>query len=216
MSSGNIPLANNAPCHGRSNRTGPAPARKIPDALIYEIMDGKPVYRKGYRDVLSGKKTTEEIMGSSSLRALIVSYLTILIGKSLDEDRYFALTGEPGVHINHRDNLASDVAIYEQTVLTPEKISKKYADVPARIALEVDVEADVSEMTETGYIRRKTRKLLDFGTEKVIWVLTEAQVVLLATTDRIELVDWNRDVEILDGQTFNIGAYLAKKGITVD
>lgn len=193
-----------------------APRRKIPETLIYEIMDGKPVYRKGYRDVLAGRKTLEEIMGASSLQALIVSYLTILIGKFLDEDRYFVLTGEPGVHINHRDNLASDVAIYDPSVLTPAKISKKYADVPALVALEVDIEADLSETTETGYIHRKTRKLLQFGTEKVIWVLTEAQVVMVATPDRTEVFDWHRDIEVRDEVAFNIGAYLARKGVVVE
>jgi hypothetical protein len=191
-------------------------ARKIPDALIYEIMDGKPIYRKGYWDVLAGKKTTEEIKGSSSLQALLVSYLNGVIWKFIDEDRYFVLTGEPGVHINHRDNLSHDIAIYDQTVLTPGKISRKYADVPAKVALEVDIEADVSETTETGYIRRKTRKLLDFGTEKVVWVLTEAQVVLIATSERIELLDWNQDVVLLEGITCNIGAYLTRKAVVPD
>ena len=38
-------------------RPVPKPRKRVPDALIYEIMDGVPIYRKGYRDVLSGKKT---------------------------------------------------------------------------------------------------------------------------------------------------------------
>lgn len=196
-------------------RPAPKPRRKIPDALIYEIMDGTPIYRKGYRDVLSGKKTIEEIMGASTLQSVIVAYLVIQIGKFIDDDAYFLLTGESGVHIDHRNNLANDIAIYDQTVLTPVKISKKYADVPPQIALEIDVEADTSEMTENGYIYKKTRKLFDFGVQKLIWVLTDAQVVIVATPERIETVDWHTDVEIMDGNRFNIGAYLAKKGINV-
>lgn len=197
-------------------RPVPRPRRKIPDALIYEIMDGKPVYRKGYRDVLSGKKTIEEIMGASTLQSVIVAHLMKVIFSFLDEDTYFVLTGEPGVHIDHRNNLANDIAIYDQTVLTPAKISKKYADVPPQTAIEIDVEADTSEMTENGYIYKKTRKLFDFGVQKLIWVLTDAQVVMVATPERIETVDWSKDVEIMDGNRFNIGAYLAKKGIHVE
>lgn len=191
------------------------PRRKIPDSLIYEIMDGKPVYRKGYRDVLSGKKTIEEITGASTLQSVIVAYFVIQISKFIDEDAYFVLTGESGVHIDHRNNLANDVAIYDQTVLTPAKISKKYADVPPQIAIEIDVEADTAEMTESGYIYKKTRKLFDFGVQKLIWVLTDAQVVIVATPEHIETVDWNKDVEIMDGHSFNIGAYLRKRGIMV-
>lgn len=194
-------------------RPAPRPKGKIPESLIYEIMDGKPIYRKGYRDVVSGKKTLEEIMGASTLQSVIVAYLVIQIGKFIDDDAYFVLTGESGVHIDHRNNLANDIAIYDQTVLTPAKISKKYADVPPQIALEIDIEADVAEMTETGYLYKKTRKLFDFGVQKIIWVLTDAQVVMIATAERIETVNWDKDVEIMDGQVFNIGAYLAKKGI---
>ncbi len=79
----------------------------------------------------------------------------------------------------------------------------------------MDIEADTDKMTESGYIYKKTRKLFDFGVQKLIWVLTDAQVVIVATPERIETVDWNKDVEIMDGHSFNIGAYLAKKGITV-
>lgn len=191
------------------------PKGKIPDFLIYEIMDSKPIYRKGYRDVLSGKKTLEEIMGASTLQSVIVAYLVIQIGKFIDDDAYFVLTGEAGVHIDHRNNLANDIAIYDQAVLTPAKISKKYADVPPQIALEIDIEADTGEMTETGYIYKKTRKLFDFGVQKIIWVLTDAQVVLVATPERMETVNWDKDVEIMEKHTINIGAYLAKKGIIV-
>ncbi|MBN8823015.1 MULTISPECIES: Uma2 family endonuclease [unclassified Spirosoma] len=194
----------------------PRPRRKIPESLIYEIMDGKPIYRKGYRDVLSGKKTREEIRGASTLQSVIVSYLVILIGKFIDDDAYFVLTGEPGVHLDHRNNLANDIAIYDQTVLTPDKISKKYATVPPQIAIEVDIEADTAEMTENGYIYKKTRKLFEFGVQKIIWVLTDPQVVLIATPDRTETVNWDRDIEIMDGHVFNIGAYLTKKGITIE
>ena len=191
------------------------PRRRVPDALIYEIMDGKPVYRKGYRDVLSGKKTIGEIMGSSSLQAIIVYYLTGFISQFIDEDVYNVLTNEAGLHLDHRTNLANDIAIFEQSLFPGSRISKKYADVPPKIAIEVDIEADTNTMTESGYIYKKTRKLFDFGVHKIIWVLTDAQVVIVATPERIETVDWNKDVEIMDGHCFNIGAYLIRKGIHV-
>ena len=191
-------------------------ARKIPESLIYELIDGKPIYRKGYREVMSGKKTLEEIMGASTLQSVIVYYLTVFIGKFIDEDQFFVLVSEPGVHIDHRTNLANDVAIYSHRVLPPSKISKKYADVPPQIAIEVDINADVTDTSETGYIYKKTRKLLDFGVEKVVWVLTDAQAVIIATKERMETVDWMRNIELMDGQQFNVGEYLQKRGITVE
>lgn len=197
-------------------RVAPKPKQKIPDYLIYEVMDGKPIYYKGYRDVLAGKKTTTEIMGASSLQSVIISHLMKVILLFIDEDQYFVLVSEPGVHLNHRDNVSNDIAIFDQAVLPASKISKKYVDVPPKIAIEVDIDADIEAMTESGYIYKKTRKLLDFGVETVFWVLTEAQAVIVANKERIETVDWNRDITLMEGQTFNIGAYLQKKGITVE
>ena len=154
-------------------------------------------------------------MGASTLQSVIVAHIMKIVFTFLDEDKYFVLTGEPGVHIDHRNNLANDVAIYDQAVLTPAKISKKYADVPPQVAIEIDVEADTSDMTESGYIYKKTQKLFNFGVQKLIWILTDAQVVIIATPERIETVNWNKDVEIMDGHIVNIGAYLTKKGISV-
>lgn len=193
----------------------PKPRRKIPDSLIYEIMDGKPIYRKGYRDVLAGKKTLEEIMGASTLQSVIIAHLLKVIFSFIDDDSYFVLTGESGVHLDHRNNLSNDIAIFDQAVLTPAKISKKYANVPPQMAIEIDIEADTSEMTENGYIYKKTQKLFAFGVQKLIWVLTDPQVVIVATPERIETVSWDKDVEIMDGNAFNIGAYLTKKGINI-
>ena len=189
------------------------PPRNVPSYLVYEIMDGKPIYYKGYKNVINGTKTFEEIMGASSLQGLLVFYLCNIIGKFINEEIYTVLTSESGLHVNHRNNLANDIAIFNENTL---KISKKYADVPPKIVFEIDIDAELSDMSETGYIYKKTKKLLDFGTEKVFWILTEPQVVIVATKESIQTFDWNRNIEIMDGQAFNIGAYLEKKGVILE
>ena len=50
-------------------------AKKIPTVLIKEILDGLPIYYKGYKEVLSAEKTLDDIMGTSTLQFLLVSYL---------------------------------------------------------------------------------------------------------------------------------------------
>lgn len=202
-------------------RRTPSPTsrpRTVPNALIYEIMDGEPIYYRGYREVLNGKKTIEEIMGASSLQWVIVIYIHLIMVRFLDETRYWFAVGEAGVHIDHRNNLAHDVAVYEKTVLTPDKINKKYADVPARVAVEIDIQADLSKDRDGQYVTRKTRKLLDFGTQKVVWVFTDSQQVMVAErgADAWLTMDWDRDIELLDGRFFNVGNYLAREGIRLD
>ena len=56
--------------------------------------------------------------------------------------------------------------------------------------------------------------MLDFGVEKVIWVLTNIKKVMIATPNNAwETVNWANDIEIIDGIYFNIHAYLTERGI---
>ncbi|QKZ12775.1 hypothetical protein [Spirosoma sp. KUDC1026] len=116
------------------------------------------------------------------------------------------------------DYRSSIRAIYERSVLTADKINVRYANVPAKVAVEIDVKADISKTEDKNYVNLKTRKLLDFGTDRVIWVYTDSQQVMVAdrNADAWLTMNWHRDLELLDGQTFNIGAYLEQEGIRLD
>lgn len=105
--------------------------------------------------------------------------------------------------------------MYDQQILPPSKISTQYTDVPSELAIEIDVKAELEDLSETGYIYLKTRKLLQFGVKKVLWVLTEAQVVMMATDQHIETFDWYQDIRIDDNYSFNIAQYLQKRGVIV-
>ena len=60
----------------------------------------------------------------------------------------------------------------------------------------------------------KTQQLLDFGTQKVIWIFTNSQKVLVAKPNQPWLtLSWAEDIELMPGTTFNIAAYLAREGI---
>ena len=190
------------------------PAKTLSEELIYETLAGRVFYRKGYRDVLNKTKTIEEIMGSSGLQSIIVSYLMKMLFK-LDDNKYWILSNEIGLHIDHRNNPASDIGIFKTSVLTPDLVDIHYVNVPATVFIEVDIRADVEDLGETGYITLKTSELFKFGAEKVIWVLSSVQKIIVAEKGEKSWhwSDWNEDIEVLDGVTFNIGQYLAKKGI---
>ena len=189
-------------------------AKNIPESLVYEMMDGKTLYRKGYKQVLAGKKTLEEIMGASSLKSLVASYIAKVLFQFIDEDIYFVLINEAGINLDHKNNLANDLAIYDQAILKPSMISTKYTDVPPKIAIEIDVKAEYEDLTELGYIYKKTQKLLNFGVEKVIWIITSVGKVTVSTPEKNwETMDWNKDVEIMGGHSFNVANYLKKRGV---
>ena len=58
--------------------------------------------------------------------------------------------------------------------------------------------------------------MLDFGVEKVIWILTNIKKVIIATPDSAWLtMSWANDIEITEGIFFNIQNYLDERDINV-
>ncbi|NUO01992.1 MAG: Uma2 family endonuclease [Saprospiraceae bacterium] len=189
--------------------------RAIPESLVYEYLDGKLIYRKGYKEVLNKKKKLEEIIGTSGLQSVILSYLMEMLFLKIDKKQYWVLSNEIGTHIAHRENPASDIGIFEKSVLTPNKVTTKYVDVPAKVFIEVDIRAALEDLSETGYISLKTNKLLDFGAEKIIWILSETQQVIVAEKGAKNWLwmNWSESIELVEGIEVNIGAYLQAEGI---
>jgi hypothetical protein len=180
--------------------------------LIYEIIDGKAIYYKKYQEVINQEKSIEEIMGTSTLQSLIIQYVLKVLFRNLDDQKYLVLTNEAGLHLNKHNNLAADIAIFDQKVFSPKAANHQYALVPPKIQIEVDIKADTErfDSTET-YIHIKTQKLLDFGVEKVIWILSSSKKVLIATPNADwQLVDWHQEIEVLDGLRFSVGRYLVE------
>ncbi len=191
--------------------------RKVPDYLVYEMIDGKPIYYRGYHDVLNKRKKPEDIMGSSLLQGVILSFIASVLYKYLNLEEFWIVINEPGVHLDHKNNLAGDILVFEKNRLKASDINTKYAAVPANIAIEVDTKADLSILTFQEYLKLKTTKLHNFGVDKVIWILTASRQVIVALpgADWL-LIDWNKDIEIMKGVTFNIGSYLKKNGILLE
>lgn len=188
--------------------------RKIPHYLVWEVLDGQPLYRRGYKFVIKKQKTLEDIMGTSSYQSLINSYFLKLLFQNLDLTKYDLLTNEIGVHIGDNDNFSHDIAIYKRLENT--QFSKKYTDYPAQIVIEIDINIDPDIMHDLEYLTKKTQKLLDFGVEKVFWVLTNIKKIIIATPNNPWLtIDWHKNIEITDGITFNIQEYLDKRGIEI-
>ena len=189
-------------------------AKTIPESLIYEVIDGKPLYYEGYKDVLANKKTGEEIMGASGLQSYIIYYLLKVLYAKLDDRKYRFLTNEIGTHLDKNNNLSGDIYIYEKSKLSPDKINTHYIEVAPKIAIEIDIRIDLSDEKDFGYVFTKTHKLLDFGVEKVFWIFTKHQKVMVATKDQDWLTkNWNQEIELLDDEYFNIGKFLADEGV---
>lgn len=114
------------------------------------------------------------------------------------------------MHLENKSNLSADIAIFETSKLPLKAADKNYASVPPKIQIEVDIDADIEDFEfPEAYINLKTDKLLAFGVEKVIWILSESKKVMIATTDENwQIANWHKEIEITEGLHFNIGQYL--------
>lgn len=188
--------------------------QNIPTFLVKEDLDGILLYYKGYKEVLKGNKKLEDIVPSSGIHALLVTYLTLLLGARLNHSLYRVLTGEVGNMTGAKKKSGLDVAIFEKKILTPDKINRHFTSVPPKIVLEVDVDVESESLSQEEIIHLRTRKLLESGVEKVIWIFTLSQMVMVAERDKDWLTfGWDREVEIIDGITFNVAKYLTEEGI---
>ncbi len=177
----------------------------IPEHLVYEEWDGVPIL---YRDIHEYAPDTDNLnqleMGSSVFQSLIIEYILGELYTQLDRKRYAIITNEAGLQLGYRNTLSNDIALVERSRI-PNKRSVQYATVPPNVVIEVDVKADYEKDFRSfdEYMHQKTQKLLAFGVEKVIWVLSaDEQEVRVSTSVGSATYNWKDSVMVLDSVTF--------------
>jgi Putative restriction endonuclease len=190
-------------------RKSKKPPVKVPNYLIYEVVKGKPVYYKGYKDVLNKTKTYEEIIMDSTLQAWLKSRLTILFGHYLLANGYDITTGEQGLFMSNGDKRGADIAIFKADELV---LEAHYARNPPEVIIEIDVRAHTENTTEFDYVVEKLNDYHAFGVKNVIWIFTKNKKVMVAKATQPWLtLDWTADVDVVEGLTLNLANLVAKK-----
>lgn len=188
--------------------------RRVPSYLIYEELDGQALPYRGYLDVLLGKKKVEEIMGSSSLQAVLVSILNWFVTSHINRKKYLVASNESGLHIDTGANLANDIAVYEKASVN---LNDKYFETPPKLVIEVDIKVDLGETKwnhELEYVLAKSQRMLDFGVEKVIWISTQTKkIFVMSATERWYLVNFNEDILLIENCTLNLAQLLQDEDI---
>lgn len=189
--------------------------KKILENLLFDKINGKPYYYKGYKEVLSKKSDAEEIRCVNGLQGFVISYLLEILYLRIKAEKYHFLASRAVIFINNENIISCDVFIFDKNRLKLSKIVTDYfIDSTPKIALEVDIRVDLSDEKDFGYVFTKTHKLLDFGVEKVFWIFTKHQKVMIAVKDQDWFTkDWNQEIELVDNEFFNIGQFLADEGV---
>ncbi|MEN9612847.1 MAG: hypothetical protein RLZZ628_3661 [Bacteroidota bacterium] len=187
----------------------------VPDYLVREIIDGDRWFYKGYQDVLSGLKTKEEVMACSTYQSILVNYINTKLWNHLEEAPYWVMSNEIGNNLSKKSKAAYDIAVFDEATLPPDRIGAYYANVPPKLVIEVDVKIETESKTPGDIAWQvKTKKLHEFGVEKVIWFFTTSQMVLVAQRNQHWIMaNWHEDIVLWEGLKVNVGQYLAKRGI---
>lgn len=180
--------------------------KQIPEVLIYEMIDGAPVYYHGYEAYLSGEKPIEELMGSSYLQALIATQLIIFLSRILDLNKYQLISNEIGLKFSKKSWRAADLTIFEREQLKDIPKNNRYLEIAPKVVIEIDTKASLKEVNNPlGYYQEKTDQLLDFGVQKVVWIFTDTKKVLIAQEGQDwQIVDWRKDIPIIENIEVNI------------
>ena len=186
----------------------------IPAYLAYEEMDGEAIPYKGYREVLAGNKKPEEIMGSSSIQAALVFIISGFLYSTVNRKKYLMTTNESGLHMDIGDNLANDIAIFERAQV---QLNDRYFQDAPKVVIEVDIKGDLGDTSwneEGMYMLAKSQKMLNFGVEKVVWILTKSKKIMISTAAQDWLVtDFDCNIPLVDDCILNVAKLLAEEEI---
>ncbi len=188
---------------------------EIPKSLIYEMYNGKPMYYKGYKDVLNQLKTTKEIMGQSDTQFIIVNAILKFLMRNINDEKYVVGSNETGFHLSKNMNISSDIVIFDKTTLINRENKGKYFDIPPLAVLEIDIEADASAfgIGEFDYYSMKTKNLLDFGVKEVFWFFSASKQVAIARPNQDWIfADWSKELVVLEEYRFSLENLLEKDG----
>lgn len=181
-----------------------SPVRKIPKSLIYEVVDGKPIYYKGYRDYLNGSKTIEEIMADSTLQSWLKTRLGYLLLSQLLSKGYEVLAGELGLLLGLGKSRGADVSIFKAENLL---LDEHYSKTAPEVVIEIDVQADLEEGSESelDYVLNKVDDYFRFGVKQVIWVFSASRKVMNCKPGEPWLTTgWDTTIETIEGASFNL------------
>ncbi|MEZ4904161.1 MAG: hypothetical protein R2822_21635 [Spirosomataceae bacterium] len=83
--------------------------------------------------------------------------------------------------------------------------------------IEINIKADIAHFQndESNYLLQKSLKMLDFGVEKVVWILTDLQKVFVIDKNdpKWYIVNWSENIPLLDGCVLNIKQLLDDEAI---
>lgn len=185
-------------------------APKIPDWLVYEMVDGKPIYYKNYQKLLEDFSNEHQSdMADSRTQHWLKIWLNRWLFKFLEPMGYDIGSGELGLLVGKGDWRGADVVIYREEDI---KLGPTYEDIPPEIIIEIDVKAALGNQRVEDYIDRKNEDYHQMGVKKVIWIFTAKREIMVAEAGKNPTFHrWDEWIETIEGASFNLDELMRGK-----
>ena len=175
--------------------------KELKELLTYEVVNGRRIYYKGYKDALKGIVDVEAVMGASAFHSRLLTKIVAFISNHISKN-YEILSGELGYRVK-RGWRNLDIAIFEYEKIKGKLESDEYIDVAPIVVIEINIRAEIDDEME--YISNKVNDLINSGVEKVIWIFTKPRVILVAEKNKDWVIkNWNEDIEVIEGLKLNL------------
>ncbi len=134
----------------------------------------------------------------------------------MNRKKFRVASNEAGVHLELNNHFANDLTVFEKSTTA---LDTQYFRQAPLLVIEVDLKVDLSETPFGGdldYLLAKSKKLHEFGTEKLIWITTNSKKIFISNKhDPWQIVDFDCDIELLDGCVLNLAKLLLEEDIKI-
>jgi len=137
------------------------------------------------------------------------------LGNNLGRKKYWISKSKAGVHLEKGINLANDIHLFPKT--DRPVLGKEYLKGAPKIAIDTDTKIEFGEETFSSlqfYMPAKSQKLFDFGSEKVVCILTESKKIFVIIPGKeLKIVDFDTHIPIPDDYVMNLARLLQEEGV---
>lgn len=187
---------------------------EIPKSLIYEMYDGKPMYYKGYKDVMNQRERQKSNINFSQRLILVNTVLQNLM-RGLDYEKYFVGGNGVSLQISENTITTSNILVFEKHDLKQVVFDNKYFNIPSLVTIDFDFIAETVDfgLSEFDYYSMKTKSLLDFGVKEVFWFFSASKQVAIARPNQDWIIaNWDKELVVLGEYKFSLEKLLEKEG----
>lgn len=154
-------------------------------------------------------------MIQSDIQTILAGSILEFLHSQIDKSSYFASSHNTSFHVSKKMNVATDIAIYDKKIIQQYKTKGKYLEICPLSVIQIDIQENTIKFgsSDLAYYSMKTKNLLDFGVQEVIWFFSHIRKVFVAKpNENWQIMYWDKDILLLNQYKINLEQELKQQG----